>query len=145
MALRDADVDRKEGVLCCRVSAQHAKRFEALAAGMGLTVSSLLSRLVMRAIEGQQVDLIREAREAGAAKAHGEVARIVRLSLVPYFRELNDYCDQLVREGQDLQERFKTYLQQLREWTRDVAAYADDLRPLIRQYAPDELEDEVKA
>lgn len=112
---------------------------------MGLTVSSLLSRLVMRAIEGQQVDLIREAREAGAAKAHGEVARIVRLSLVPYFRELNDYCDQLVREGQDLQERFKTYLQQLREWTREVAAYADDLRPLIRQYAPDELEDEVKA
>jgi hypothetical protein len=118
---------------------------------MDLTVSSLLNRLVVGAIEGQRVDLIQEARKDAADKAHAEVARIVQFSLVPYFRELKDYCDDLQSrgqdlqsKGQDLQERFQRYLRLLKALTEDMAAYADDLRPLIERYAPDALEDEVK-
>jgi uncharacterized protein YicC (UPF0701 family) len=144
--LRDG-VDRNAGVLCCRVWPERAKKFEALAASMGLTVSSLLSRLVETVTEAQDVDvdLIQAARKQGAAEAYHDVARIVRCSLVPYFRELKDYCDELQRDGQDLQERFKSHLQLLKALVQDMAAYADDLKPLIKRYAPDELEDEVKA
>jgi len=114
---------------------------------MGFTVSSLLSRLVARVTEAQDadVDLVQAAREHGAAEAYRDVARIVRCSLVPYFRELKDYCDELQRDGQDLQERFKSHLQLLKALVQDMAAYANDLKPLIERYAPDALKDEVKA
>jgi antitoxin component of RelBE/YafQ-DinJ toxin-antitoxin module len=143
---RKPKVDPNAGVLSCRVSPREAERFEALAASMGLGVSSLLRRFVARVNETQSldVDVIQAARDQAAAEAHGEVARIVQFSLVPYFRELKDYSDQLQREGRELQERFKSYLRLLKSLTEDMAAYADDLRPLIERYAPDALEDEVK-
>jgi hypothetical protein len=148
---RNPKVDPNAGVMSCRVSPEEASRFEALARGMGVSVNSLLKRLVVGAIEGQRVDLIEEVRKDAEAKAHAEVARIVQFSLVPYFRELKDYCDDLQSRGedlqsrgQDLQERFQRYMRLLRALTEDMAAYADDLRPLIERYAPEALEDEVK-
>lgn len=132
---------RNAGVLTCWATPPVAQRFQALAASMGVTVSSLLARLVETAIENPnaRLDVIEEVRAQAQAEVRGPVALVVRRSLVPCFRLLNEYHRNLEGKRQKLFDAFRD----LEVLTQDVAAYAEDLKPLIEQYAPDALEHEV--
>jgi len=118
-------------VLSCRVWPEQAEAFERLAQSMGLTVSSLLAELVIKAVERHEPDLIAMAHQAAWAEAEGWIAPRIR-KFAPFLRELKDYQAELER-----------CLNNLKAQAQDVAAYVDDIKPVVERYAPEVLKDEV--